>query len=104
MFYDAYGERIFEFSRCGSPLPTWIACVGYILFLVPLFACQAYFGCIDDDYMVATVYMRCKVWFVFTPNHRGYLAGQPAKGLTFGIDKQPCFTDALRFGRSGFIA
>ena len=47
-------------------LSTRIACVVQIDAVVPLIASHFDFVGIDDDNIVATIYVRGKVWFVFT--------------------------------------
>ena len=64
---------------------------------------KGYFFCIDNDYIVTTISMRCEVWFVFTTNHLRHLACQTTYRLTFSIHYKPLLISGFLVSGNGFV-
>ena len=72
----------------------YIACVALPLFLCELVACENSVLAVDDDYMIAAVYVRCEGGLVLASEQYGSLSGNAAEGLACSVDYVPA---ALNF-------
>ena len=79
-------------------LTTGVARVANVFLVVHLFAGQSNLVCVDDDDVIAAIYVRSVGGLVLAADEFGHLRRHASQGLTFGIHHEPIFRDRRLIG------
>ena len=84
-----------QFSRCVEALTTRITSVTCVNLISLLLAGEYNLGCIDNDYVVTTVYVGSETWLVLSAEQLGYLRAETTNYLVGCVDYNPLFLSCL---------
>ena len=76
---------------------TYIACVTVPLLLLKLLACEHCVLAVDDDYVVAAIYMGGECYLMLASEQHSCLSSNLAEGLARGVDHIPLALDLAFF-------
>lgn len=74
-----------------------------ILLLTHFLTCESHLVCIDNDHIIAAVYVWGVGRFVLTTKHAGNLGSKAPHNLCFGIYQIPFFLNRVTVGRDSFV-
>lgn len=84
-------------------LTTWVAREGNVFLLLPLLTRKTDLFGIDDDYIIAGVYVWRVGRLVLSAQHGGNPGTKTAHYFAFGVDHVPLVLNRLLISRYGFI-
>ena len=100
---EVFGALLHEVGRCMQVLAAGITRETNVYAVIPFFAGEFHFVGIDDDDIVAAVYVRSVAGFVFSSQEFGYLGSDATQRLAGGIYHNPLFLGGCLVHRNGLV-
>ncbi len=96
-------RAVHDLTRSATALTAWVTRVTDVLFVVPLVARQCNLFSVDDNYVISTVRVRRKVYFVLPSKQLCNFGTDPPKALSFHVNNKPLLVGVLFVDRNGLV-
>lgn len=89
IFNNGFRFSLLQFGSSFAALASWVTGEADILLLLQLAAGEAHLVCIDDNYVISGIHVRCERRLVFAAEHMCNARKQTASRLSFSIYQIP---------------